>query len=87
MLDTDHLNGSGITALRTVQQEGYTKPNCCNFRRGRIEGRGNHRSVRLTSAPRTTVEQILLEDFSKHLRNTKAAGNSWCNMALPRANP
>ena len=85
LLDTDHLNASVITALCMLQQEGYTKLNCCSFRKGRMEEPGNYRSVSLTSVPRMTVEQILLEDISKHLRDTKVTENSWCNVAFPRA--
>lgn len=81
---TDHLNASVITALHTVYQESYTKLNSCNFKKGRMEEPENYRSVSLTSVPRMTVEQILLEDISKHLRDTKVTENSWCNVALPR---
>lgn len=81
VLDTNHLNASVITALRSQWQGGYTELNCC-----RMEVPGNCGSVSLTSVPRMTVEQIVLGDISKHLRDTKVTENSWCYVALPRAN-
>lgn len=40
------------------------------------ENPGNYRPFSLTLIPRTVMEQIILETFSKHIKNKKVMGSS-----------